>query len=165
MMSNLSVLLRRYHTHRTARIDQVQAAVAGGVACMVQRDAHPAEPSADCSPHWRVVLADAASGYQPVDAVQRGDHRCDLLAYRAKEHRNRKLRIGMRRAGRMQQSHITGYTGIAEQSATMVDPISQHSEVVMLLPQQIQQDARVEITAARRHEDAAGRRQTQAGIA
>jgi hypothetical protein len=64
----------------------------------------------------------------------------------------------------MQAPHVAADARDSEEAGTVIDQLFEVDGIVLLLAHQIDQDAGIEITAARAHNHAAGRGQSHAGV-
>src|SRR6202035_6001701 len=64
----------------------------------------------------------------------------------------------------MQAPHVAANTRNPEESGSAIDELLEHDGVELLLTRQIDEDAGIEIAAARAHDDPAGRGQAHAGV-
>ena len=64
----------------------------------------------------------------------------------------------------MQGAHVAADAGDSEQAGAVIDQLFEHLRIELPFAHQIDQNAGVEIAAARAHDDPAGRGQAHAGV-
>jgi hypothetical protein len=79
----------------------------GPAALFVEADTDPRQAAADRTAHFSVIFSHAVGKDQHVDSVERGNHRCHLLAHRTAEHLDGQSRTGVRRIRFMQMPPAT----------------------------------------------------------
>ena len=158
------IFFGRKYAHRTARSWVADATLRRLISFRVEAYAEPRKAIADAGSHLCVVFPDAAGKDQQSGPIECGDHACHMFANRVTEHLNCQPGVGVGRRGFMQAPHVAVDSGNSEEAGVMIDEGFETRGVEVLFPQQIDQDARIEIATARSHDRPSGRGQAHAGI-
>ena len=111
------------------------------------------------------VFSDAASEDEKIHTTEKGNVRADYLAY--SNAKNIQREGGARVVGAnalLQHLYVTLPARESEKATLMIEQIFQFVVAELLIAQEVEKNARIEIARARAHRDAAGGREAHGGV-
>src|SRR5207237_2335905 len=110
------------------------------------------------------MFSNPARKDQQLKAIQHCCHRAYRFPHLVTEHHNRKPRASVSGARFQQSSHLAALSRNAYKSCLMIEEMVKLLRGAGLVAQQVQQESRIKIAAARPHHDAAGRGESHGGF-
>ena len=160
MARDHQVLVGWDHSDRAGAFVGTDDRVVARVPLGIEADAEMLEAGARFPAHRRGVLADPAREDEGVDPAQDRGERADVLAELMAEELDRVGRRRLTCAHGEQHLHVRADAGHAEKAGLVIDEACERRHVVAFVRQEMDEDAGIEIAAARAHHEAAARRES-----